>query len=73
VDKQGRIIIPIDLRKTLGLEPNSDLVAFIENDQLVLRPRQAVEQDLWRMFGGVEESLSRDLIRERGAEAKGEH
>lgn len=72
MDEQGRIIIPADLRKVLGFEPNSDLVAFIEGEQLVLRPRRATERELWEMFSGIEVSLSRELIQERRAEAERE-
>lgn len=72
MDEQGRIIIPADLRKVLGFEPNSDLVAFIEGEQLVLRLRRATERELWEMFSGIEVSLSRELIQERRAEAERE-
>lgn len=67
------MVIPADLREALGLGPGGDLIAFIEAGQLVLRPRQMAESELWAMFSGVENSLSRELIQERLAEAEREN
>lgn len=66
------MVIPADLREALRLEPGGDLIAFIEAGQLVLRPRKIAEKELWAMFTGVENSLSRELIQERRAEAERE-
>ena len=72
MDKQGRLIIPADLRKALGAEPNSDLIATIEGKQLVLRTRGMTERELWEMFSNVEGSLKGELLGERRAEAERE-
>ena len=71
VGPQGRIVIPVHWRRALRLEPGDTLVAWIEGeDRLILRPRRAVEEELWALFEGLEQSLSSDLIRERRAEAE---
>ena len=54
------------------MKPNDALVTLVEGDQLVLRPRRAVEEDLWALFERTEGSLAADLIRERRAEAQRE-
>jgi AbrB family looped-hinge helix DNA binding protein len=69
---QGRLVIPVELRKALSLKPGDTLVAWAEGDHLVLRPRRAVEEELWALFERVQGSLAADLIRERRAEAQRE-
>ncbi len=66
------MVIPAELRKALCLKPGDTLVAWVEGDQLVLRTRRAVEEELWALFERVEGSLADDLIRERRAEAQRE-
>lgn len=63
--RQGRIVIPAAVRRALRIEPGYILVAWREEDRLVLRPKRAVEEELWALFEGVEESLASDLLRER--------
>ena len=70
MDRQGRLIIPVDLRKALEVEPDSDLIATLEGKQLVLRPRGTTERELWEMFSNVEGSLKDELLGERRAEAE---
>ncbi|MBI4494297.1 MAG: AbrB/MazE/SpoVT family DNA-binding domain-containing protein [Chloroflexi bacterium] len=72
LDTQGWVVIPSALRKALGLKPGDALVAWAEGDRLVLRPRRAVEEDLWALFEPVEGSLAAELIRERREEARRE-
>jgi AbrB family looped-hinge helix DNA binding protein len=67
---QGRIVIPAELRKVLALQPGDAMVIWAEGDRLVLRPRRAVEEELWEMFRGVEGSLAAELILERREEAR---
>ena len=69
---QGRLVIPSDLRKALCVKPGDALVACLDGDRLVLRPRRALEEELWAMFQNVEGSLADDLIRERREEARRE-
>lgn len=37
VDKLGRIVLPIELRKTLGIGDKDDLEIAVDGDQVVLR------------------------------------
>lgn len=69
LDKQGRLIIPADLRRALGVEPDSDLTAVLADGTLVLKPKQATERDLWAMFAAVNDSLSDELMADRRTEA----
>jgi len=72
VSPQGRIVIPKALRQALGLKPGDTLVAWLEGDRLILRPRQAVEEELWALMRDVKESLADELIEERRREAERE-
>ena len=70
--QQGRIVIPRELRRALGIEPGDALVAWIEEDRLVLRPRDSVETELWAMFDHVPGSLASELMQDRRREAERE-
>ena len=70
LDGRGRVGIPAGLRNALGLHPGDQLVAEVEGDRLVLRHREAVEEELWAMFRGVEGSMAEELIAERRQEAR---
>jgi AbrB family transcriptional regulator, transcriptional pleiotropic regulator of transition state genes len=37
IDDLGRIVIPVELRKRLGIEKQDSLQIFVENDQIILR------------------------------------
>jgi len=37
VDELGRIVIPIELRRTLGISERDTLEIFVENDTIVLK------------------------------------
>ena len=67
---QGRVVIPADLRERLSLRPGDLMVAWVEEDRLVIRPRRAVEQELWGLFDGLGRDLADELIRERREEAR---
>ena len=36
VDELGRVVLPIELRRTLGIEEKNALEIFIDNDKIVL-------------------------------------
>ncbi|MBA2521273.1 MAG: AbrB/MazE/SpoVT family DNA-binding domain-containing protein [Chloroflexia bacterium] len=72
VDEQGRVTVPSRLGQSLGYQPGDDLVAWVENDQLIIQSRQAIAEDLWAMFADIEGSLVDELIEERRAEARRE-
>lgn len=37
VDELGRIVLPIELRRTLGIDEKDSLEIFIDNDNIILR------------------------------------
>ena len=37
VDELGRIVLPMEIRNTLDINPKDPLEIFVENDQIVLR------------------------------------
>lgn len=67
--RQGRVVIPVDLRAELGAEPGDDLVAFVEDGRLIIQTREQTERELHEMLAHVEVSLADELIRERRREA----
>ena len=69
VGPKGRVVIPVEIRRRLGLEEGSQLVALIEGDGVLLLPRAAVKERLRGMFSGVVASMSSELIRDRRAAA----
>ncbi|MGH2358269.1 MAG: AbrB/MazE/SpoVT family DNA-binding domain-containing protein [Candidatus Limnocylindria bacterium] len=72
VGPKGRIVIPAQIRQRLGLKQGSELVALVQDDGVLLLPRQAIKQRLRRMFNGVETSMARELISERREAARKE-
>jgi antitoxin PrlF len=74
VGEQGRIVIPIEIRRALSIDIGSTLIARIEKDKLILEKRDAVLQRLQSRFkkipAGV--SLADELIAERRADAANE-
>lgn len=69
IGPQGRVVIPAEYRRALGVEAGDTLVLWLEDDRLVLRRRQAVEEELWRLMAGVKGSLAEELLSERREEA----
>jgi AbrB family looped-hinge helix DNA binding protein len=72
VGPQGRLVIPAKLRRALQVAPGDTLVAWAEGDQIILRSRRVMEEELWAMFRDVKGSMSEELIRERREEAERE-
>ena len=68
--RQGRVVIPADLRERLSLRPGDVMVAWVEEDRLVIRPRRAVEEELWDLFDGLGRNLADELIHERREQAR---
>jgi AbrB family looped-hinge helix DNA binding protein len=69
VGPKGRVVIPVEIRRQLGLEEGSQLVALVEGEGVLLLPRDAVKQRLRGMFAGVRTSMADELIRDRRAAA----
>ena len=72
VGPKGRIVIPVEFRRRLGLAEGSQLVALIQDDGVLLLPRQAVKKRLRDLFAGVDGSLSAELVADRRAAAAAE-
>jgi AbrB family looped-hinge helix DNA binding protein len=74
VGPQGRLVIPSELRRELGISPGDVLVASVDGERLVLERREGVLGRLRRRFAhlpaGV--SLADELIAERRAESRQE-
>lgn len=71
VGVQGRLVIPVALRKALNLKPGDRLIARQEGERLVLERRGVVAKRLQDRFSHIpkEVSLVDELIAERRAEA----
>lgn len=72
VGPKGRIVIPAPLRRQLGLEEGSQLIAIVEGGGITLLPRGEVKARLRGMLAGVKVSLADELTRDRRAEAAAE-
>lgn len=69
----GRIVIPADYRKALGLKPGDDVVLVLEgNEMRLVTPHQAVKraQSLVRKFVSKGRALADELIKERHQEVR---
>ncbi len=71
---QGRLVIPVALRKALKLEPGDRLIARQEGNSLVLERRTALEKRLQDRFRHIPVSVSLvdELIAERRVDAANE-
>ncbi len=69
VGPKGRVVIPASIRRELGIEEGSELVAFVEGDAIVFVPRSAIKTRLRSMFAASATSMRDELIAERRAEA----
>ena len=74
VGPQGRLVIPSEIRRQLGIAPGDVLIAIVEDERLVLEKREAVIQRLRRRFAHIPAgvSLADELISERRSESKRE-
>ncbi|AFZ33684.1 transcriptional regulator, AbrB family [Stanieria cyanosphaera PCC 7437] len=71
VNKQGRIVIPIELRQQLGLVAGSKLIARLEGNRIILEKPDDVFQRLRSTFNSSD-SIVEELIAERRAETANE-
>ncbi len=70
--KGGRIVIPTEYRRELGVEPGDEIILHLDDEGLRLyTPAQAVAraQSLVRRYVPEDRSLSEELISERREEA----
>lgn len=69
VGPKGRIVIPVEIRRRLGLEEGSQLVALVEGEGVLLLPREAVKARLRGIFADVPTSMADELVQDRRAAA----
>ena len=69
VGPKGRVVIPVQVRRELGIREGSELVALVEGEAVVLVPRSAIKSRLRSMFAGVGVSLREELLEDRRREA----
>ena len=69
VGPKGRVVIPAEIRRELGIREGSELVALVEGEAVVLVPRSAIKARLRSIFAGVDGSMREELIAERRADA----
>ena len=69
---KGRVVIPAGIRRTLGIEEGSELVALVEGEAVVLVPRSAIKTRLRSIFAATADSMRDELLAERRAEAAGD-
>ena len=72
VGPKGRVVIPASIRRELGIDEGSELVALVEGEAVVLVPRSAVKSRLRSIFADTGVSMRQELIDERRAEARRE-
>ncbi len=71
IGKQGRVVIPADIRNKVGLNEGDILVVRAEEGRIVLEKRERVLDRVMNWFVHVpaDVSLADELIAERRAEA----
>src|SRR5680860_520970 len=72
VGPKGRVVIPAQVRRRLGIEQGTRLIVLVDDDAVVLVPRAAIERRLHAIFKGVPVSMADELLEERRAEAAAE-
>jgi AbrB family looped-hinge helix DNA binding protein len=70
---QGRLVVPIELRRELDLDEGSELSIRSDGRRLILEPRREVLRRLRRRFADVDDvSLAAELAADRAREARRE-
>ena len=70
---QGRLVVPAELRRQLGLEEGAELAIRSDGRRLILEPRSEVLRRLRRRFSDAGDvSLADELAADRVAEARRE-
>lgn len=75
VAPNGRLVVPLEIRRAAGLEGGGKVLARAEGGRIVLETVEAAvarAQALARHYGNPERSLADELIAERRAEAMNE-
>jgi len=72
LDKNGRLVIPVQFRRALGVEPGDELILALDKGELRIFTRgEAIKraQGLVRRYIPSDRSLVDELIQERRAES----
>ena len=71
---QGRIVVPAELRRELGLDEGSTMTAMTEGGRLIFEPRSVVLGRLRQRFSEVPSSthLADELVADRREESQRE-
>jgi len=73
VDAAGRVLIPADARRELGLKPGAEVVLTVAEDEVRITTPELALRRAQQLVGSVvpkARSLSDELIQERRAEAR---
>ena len=69
--KSGRLVLPVQFRRALGVEPGDELILALDKGELRIFTRgEAIRraQELVRSYVPGDQSLANELIQERRAE-----
>jgi len=68
VSTKGQVVIPAEMRASLGISPGTRIAIALDGDRLVLRPvtERFIDEMMGRFAGGP--SMADELQRERRAE-----
>ena len=69
---QGRLVVPVPMRKALGFKTGDPLVVRVQDGRLVVESRESVVQRVQERFGVPGRNLVDELIAERRREARRE-
>jgi AbrB family looped-hinge helix DNA binding protein len=75
LEANGRVVLPAEYRRALGLKPGDPIVVSLEGDAIrlhALKRELAETQRYFRQFGDPDELWSESLIRDRRTEAEDE-
>jgi AbrB family looped-hinge helix DNA binding protein len=67
VSTKGQLVIPTEIRESLGIVPGTKMVVKVEGSRIILQPVEKLIQDMRGLFAG-EPSLEDELLADRRAE-----
>ena len=56
--RQGRLVIPAELRRAMSVEAGAPLIARVENGRLILEKRENIRHRLKSRFSGIPADIS---------------
>ena len=71
VGPKGRVVLPIEARRTLGIDEGDELVAVVHDDGVTLLTRAAAVARLRRLFAASDRSPVDVLLADRREQAAG--